>query len=287
MNWRKVLRDAFVWKRTGNLMTDLKNLLFYCAKGYLMAVAVIILLQRHFLYYPSSAWIERPEDLHVESVTYTTQDHISLTSWYCAPQGDKPVFVMFHGNFGNISHRAFKQAFFCSRGYGFLLSEYRGYGPSAGSPTEEGLYSDARAAMSWLMQDRKIDESRIVIYGESIGTGIASEMAIEHEKVKALVLEAPVTSVSDVAGAVLPWIQPFNYLVLDDYDNLSKAPYFEMPTIVLQGDEDEVIPVEKGKKVFAATGAAVKKLVILKGGKHNNLADFGLLPRIQGFIDGL
>jgi pimeloyl-ACP methyl ester carboxylesterase len=252
-----------------------------------MAAAAVILLQRTFIYHPSSEWISLPEEYQAKAVTYITQDHISLTSWYCAPQDHKPVFVMFHGNGGNISYRGLKQAYFCKQGYGFLLAEYRGYGRSAGSPTEKGLYNDARAAISWLIHDQRIDESRLIIYGESIGTGVASQMAIEYPHAKALVLEAPLTSIPDMVGSVMPWMWPFRHMVLDTYDNLAKAPHWKMPTIVLQGDHDEVVPVEKGKMVFAAIIAKGKKLVIMSGGRHNDLVDFGLLPKIQEFVDGL
>ena len=268
-------------------MKRLWKIILYCGKGYLMAAAVIVVLQRFFLYHPSSTWLAQPEQYHAAAVTYTTQDGIALTSWYCAPQEGKPVFVMFHGNAGNLSMRGFKQGFFCRQGYGFLLAEYRGYGGNAGSPTENGLYSDARAALSWLIHDQKIDVGSVIIYGESIGTGVASQMALEYKDAKALVLEAPLTSVPDMVGSVMPWMRPFRFMVLDDYDNLAKAPYFTMPAIVLQGRDDEVIPVEKGKAVFSALGGIPKKLTILKGGRHNDLTNFGLLEEIQKFVKGV
>lgn len=268
-------------------MKNFQHIALYCIKGFLMAVAVIIAAQRFFLYHPSAAWLGQPEQFHAAAVTYATQDNIALTSWYCAPQEGKPVFVMFHGNAGNLSMRGFKQDFFCAQGYGFLLAGYRGYGGNAGSPSENGFYSDARAALSWLMSEQKIDEGNIIIYGESIGTGVASQMALEYREAKALVLEAPLTSVPDMVGSVMPWMRPFKYMVLDDYDNLSKAPYFDMPTIVLHGSEDEVIPVETGKAVFAALGGIPKKLVLLKGGHHNDLTNFGLLQEIREFVKGV
>ncbi len=272
--------------KSGQWKKDMVDALFYLVQGYLLAVAVMIVFQRQVMYYPSSVWSAAPHT-GIQTVTYVTPDNISITSWYAPPQGDKPVLVMFHGNAGNISDRAFKQDFFAQHGYGFLLAEYRGYGRTKGRPSEEGFYSDARAAMTWLEKTQKIGPSRIILYGESIGTGAASEMAIEFKNTKALVLEAPLTTMPDVTKSVYPWLTPVSYLTLDRYDNLSKAPFFEMPVLVVHGSKDNVIPVEQGKKLFAAVGTAHKKLVILEGGSHNDLAEFGLLAEIQKFIDQL
>lgn len=273
-----------MWKTTGNRKRDVLNFVIYCLQGYLMAALVIVLAQRFFLYYPLNKWDGQPQDYQATAAQYETKDGVKLTSWYCPPQGTKPVFIMFHGNGGNISIRGFKQEYFCTRGYGFLLAEYRGYGGNRGSPNEDGLYNDGRAAISWLNQKQGISEDRIIIYGESIGTGVAVQMAIEYKKAKALILEAPLTSVPDLVRTIMPWMKPFSYMVLDNYDNLAKAPYIEIPTFVVQGSKDEVIPVEKGKTLYAAVGSASKSISILPGGHHNDLADFGLLPSIDGFV---
>ncbi len=257
----------------------------YFVKSYLILVFAMLVLQRYVVYYPSRTWVVSPESVGAQVVAYKTVDNIKLTSWYVPPKGGKPVFVLFHGNAGNISNRAFKLAYFAKRGYGFLLAEYRGYGRNAGSPSELGFYNDGRAAMTWLMKDQKIPENKIIVYGESIGTGTACEMAIEYKNIRALVLEAPFTSIQHEADAVYPWLRLFTYLTIDKYDNLSKAGYFDMPVIVLQGSKDEVIPPRQGKELFEAVASPVKKYVPLRGGGHENLADFGLLQHIQAFVE--
>jgi fermentation-respiration switch protein FrsA (DUF1100 family) len=272
--------------KSGQWKKDMFDTLFYLLQGYLMAVALIIACQRMIMYYPSAEWLHKPAP-GIEVVTYTTTDNISLTSWYAPPQKGKPVLVVFHGNGGNISLRDFKQDFFAQQGYGFLLAEYRGYGGNKGRPSEEGFYNDARAAITWLGKTKGIAPEQIILWGESIGTGVASEMAIEYKNVKALVLEAPLTSATDMANHAYPWLTPFTYLTLDKYNNMAKAPYFAMPVLVINGSKDGVIPTEQGKKLFAAVGTPHKKLVVLEGGNHNNLAEFGLLQEIQKFIDHL
>jgi fermentation-respiration switch protein FrsA (DUF1100 family) len=272
---------------SGLMLQHIWSAVVWVVKGYLMAVFVILIFQRHIMYYPAKAWAVQPEEVGAQTVSYTASDGIRLTSWYAPPKEGKPVFMMFHGNAGNISHRAFKMAYFAERGYGFLLAECRGYGGNAGKPTEQGLYSDARAAMNWLMKEQKVPENKIIVYGESIGSGPASQMALEYRSIKALVLEAPFTSAESIAGDVYPWLKPFIFMTLDKYDNLSKTPHFAMPVIILHGTEDEVIPARHGKALFAAVASPVKKYVSLEGGGHQNLGDFELFPHIEDFIAGL
>jgi fermentation-respiration switch protein FrsA (DUF1100 family) len=274
------------WLKSGNVCRDLWDTVIYFAKAYLMLVAFIIVFQRSVMYHPAAAWRVTPDSIGAQVVTYVTTDNIKLTSWYIPPKDNKPVFVMFHGNGGNISYRSFNQSYFTSKGYGFLLAEYRGYGGNPGSISEQGFYNDGRAAMAWLMQDRKIPENRIIIYGQSVGSGTACEMALEYKGIKALVLEAPFTSAENEADDVYPWLRPFTYLTLDKFDNIAKAKYFSMPVIVLQGAQDKVIPPTHGKALFDAVASPVKKYVRLEGG-HNDLAYHGLLPQIEYFISGL
>jgi fermentation-respiration switch protein FrsA (DUF1100 family) len=275
------------WVKAGKAVSGIRDTVIYSAKWYLIAVAGMMIFQRHLMYFPSVTWRTSPQEVHAEAVTYKTVDGLTLTSWYVPPKGDKPVFVLFHGNAGNIADRAFKLRYFADRGYGFLLAEYRGYGNNPGQPSEEGLYNDGRAAMTWLTMVQKIDLHQIIVYGESIGTGTASEIAVEYKGIKALVLEAPFMSMTAETHDAYPWLGPLNYLTLDRYDSLSKAGYFQAPVIVLQGSRDEVIPVRHGKALYEAAASPVKKYVLIEGGKHMDLAAHGLLQQIQNFVTTL
>jgi alpha-beta hydrolase superfamily lysophospholipase len=247
----------------------------------------MVIFQRQLMYHPTRGWSVNPAEHGIEVVKYTTADNLTLTSWYAPPKGDKPVFVMFHGNAENISSWISLPDYFTKLGYGFLLAEYRGYGNNPGSPSEQGFYNDGRAAMAWLMKEQKIPENKIIIYGMSMGSGTASQMASEYKNIKALVLEAPFTSAVNEATDVYPFIGPAKYLVLDKFDNISKAPSFKMPVIVLQGSDDEVIRATHGKAVFDALTTPVKKYVLIPGGHHNDLKDFGLFQKIEEFVGGL
>lgn len=263
-----------LWKKTA----------LYIIKGYLFAVLTILLLQRHIMYFPTQDWLMDPSQSGIETVHYKTADGLALTSWYVPAQKDKPTFLMFHGNAGNISFRAYKLAFFTHQGYGFMLAEYRGYGGNPGSPGEEGFYADGRAALQWLREKQNLKDENIILYGESIGNGTAVQLATETPKIKALVLEAPFTSMTNEAGDVYPWLAPFKYFTIDKFDNISKAPGLAMPVLIVSGDHDRVIPHRHSLELFAATGSAKKYLVTLQGGDHSNLADVGLFTAISKFL---
>jgi fermentation-respiration switch protein FrsA (DUF1100 family) len=263
------------------------NLALSLVAIYLMLVGIMVVFQRHLMYYPTQEWSVDPAQHNIDVVKYPTSDNLMLTSWYVPPKDGKPVFVLFHGNAENISNWVSVPDYFTKLGYGFLLAEYRGYGGNPGSISEQGFYKDGRAAMTWLMKDQKIPENRIIVYGMSIGSGTASQMAFEYKGIKALVLEAPFTSAVNEAGDAYPFIGPFKYLTFDKFDNISKAPHFSMPVIILQGSQDEVIPVTHGKALYDAVASPMKKYVRLEGGHHSNLADFGLFQNIDEFISGL
>lgn len=263
------------------------SFLFYCVQVYLVVVAIMVVGQRSFMYHPSQEAASNPVDYQAEVISYRTADDLKLTSWYRSARDNKPVVVMFHGNAGNISHRIRKLDYFADKGYGFFLAEYRGYGGNEGNPSEDGFYNDARAALNWLIQKRGVDENRVVLYGESIGSGVAMQMALEYKQVKAVVLQAPFTSARDMAAESYPFIKPFAFLTLDAYDNLSKAAHVTMPVLVLHGDTDGVVPVEQGRKLYSALASPKKELKILNGGGHSNLMPLGSLEAIEGFVKAL
>ncbi|MGE5503493.1 MAG: alpha/beta hydrolase, partial [Actinomycetota bacterium] len=157
--------------------------------------------------------------------------------------------VLFHGNGGAIVHRARKARHFLNHGYGVFLAEYRGYGGNPGRPSEDGLYADARAVLAWL-QTRGVVGHRLVLYGESLGSGVAVQMAVEHE-IAALVLEAPFTRLPALAPAYVP--PPVAEVVmLDRFDNLAKIGRVTVPLLIVHGGEDAVVPQSMGRALLAA-----------------------------------
>lgn len=185
-----------------------------------------------------------------EVISLRTADDITITAWYVPPPTpDSPVVAYFHGNAGNISGRSEKLALLKAQGLGIMAITYRGYGSSGGSPTEAGLYEDARSAMRYLLE-HNIAIDHITLYGESLGSGVAVQMATEFP-VHALVLEAPYTSISRRAAERYPYI-PVHWLLKDHFNSIAKIRQIHCPLLIFHGEKDETIPVVHGKRLFEA-----------------------------------
>jgi uncharacterized protein len=191
---------------------------------------------------------------------------------FAAPPG-APTVVHFHGNGQTLRSLVSTGQALRKRGLGAVLVEYRGYGTSAGKPTEEGLYQDAEAVLDAIAAEGTGRE-RVVLWGTSLGTGVAAEMAARGRGVR-LVLVTPFTSIPRLAGRFAPF-RPASLIVTDRFDTLSKAPRITVPTLVVHGDADEVVPYDMGVAVARAIAGA--RLVTVPGGHHNDL--FALRPEL-------
>lgn len=174
-------------------------LLGFAVVAYAALVAGLFFFQRQLLYLPDRTHPELVglEQLGVREVTLSTEDGLSLLSWYLPPRHGRPVIAYFHGNGGHVGYRAQRLLRFAREGYGVLMPEYRGYGGNPGTPNETGFYADGRAALGFLERET-VAPTRLVLYGESLGSGVAVELAVQHE-IAGLILEAPFTSVAEVA----------------------------------------------------------------------------------------
>jgi fermentation-respiration switch protein FrsA (DUF1100 family) len=252
----------------------------------LAAIAVLVAgvyaLQRHLLYFPDT---DRPDPtgLNLSSmreIEIVTADRLRLLAWYVPAQANGRVIVYFHGNGGNIAYRGERLRHFVDKGFGALFLEYRGYGGNLGSPTEEGLFADARAALDFLNSEG-VRADRIVLYGESLGSGVAVQMASERP-VALLLLEAPYASIAAVARWHYPFL-PVDLILKDRFDSLSRIGAVKSPILVLQGGRDNVIPIESGRELFAAAPEP-KEIWVAPDGGHNDLVSFGALAAADDFI---
>jgi hypothetical protein len=185
----------------------------------------------------------------VDRVTLTTPDGETLVLWYASPAPDRPVILFFHGNAGAMPDRADRLAFYQAQGYGAAFLSYRGYGGSTGRPSETGLLIDAKTAYDHL-RGLGLPADRIVLVGESLGTGVAVQTAARNP-VGAVVLEAPFTAAVDIARQVYPWL-PVGLLMKDQYRSRDHIADIRAPLLILHGEADTVIPVGFGRRLFEA-----------------------------------
>ena len=214
-----------------------------------------------------------------ENVFFKTSDGVELNGWYFAPparslRGDFVVLIC-HGNGGNIGDRAQLYRAWHRTGVAIFAFDYRGYGRSQGRPGEEGTYQDAQAAQRWLA---KKNFSRILVHGESLGGGIATELCL-REKTGGLILQSTFTSIAEIGAEMFPWL-PVRRLAKIKYDTQSKLPRLKIPVLVMHSRADELAPFRQAEKNFAA--ANEPKLFWELSGGHNEALEDGPL-----FVEGL
>lgn len=243
-------------------------------------------IQRKLIYFPDR---NRPNPAefgagHFQEVVLRTEDELELLSWYVPPAGDgAPVLVYLHGNSGHIGPRAPKLRPYLEAGFGAMLVGYRGYGGNPGDPSEDGLYRDGDAAVAWL-RDQGFELDAMIFYGESLGTGVAAELATRHE-VRALVLEAPFTSLPDAGQHAYPFL-PVRQLTWDQFDTLGKIGQINMPVMVLHGEEDRVVPAHMGRAVYEAAPQPKHSHFIPDFG-HEEMVDLGAPDKVLGWLYSL
>jgi len=246
-------------------------------------VALMFTFQRSLMYHPSSGLMDPvahglPE---MTRVTLETDDGLALTSWYKTAEEGKQSLIYFHGNAGHIGHRAGKVKPYLDAGYGVLLVSYRGYGSNPGSPTEENLIRDGKAALAFL-KSQNVPLFMTVLYGESLGTGVAVAVA-QDKGINAIVLEAPYSSISDVAAQHYFYV-PARYLVKDSFDSAARIQNVDAPLLVIHGERDRVVPWKFGKILYDRARDPKEHFSIPEA-SHNNLYDFGVVRKVIDFME--
>jgi len=260
------------------------KLLAIGAALYLGMLGILFVLQRTLIYYPSGARPEPPDGgvPEMAPVSVTTADGLALLAWWRAPRDERaPVMLYLHGNAGTLAHRGPKLRPFLDRGWGVLIVAWRGYSGNPGRPTEDGLYADGRAATAFI-DGQRIAPGRIVLYGESLGSGVAVQLASERAP-GALVLEAPFSSLADAAASHYPFF-PVRWLVRDRYDSAAKIGSVAAPSLIVHGERDDVVPVALGRRLLARAGSAGEGLFLAEAG-HNDLYDFDVPAHVVRFVE--
>ena len=263
-------------------MTFVKWVLIIGVCGYALVVAVLYFAQRSMLYHPTALRIPPAEAgmPEAEEVELRTSDGETLVAWHVPPRGDKPVVIYFHGNGEIIQWRIAHHRALIRNGAGLIAVNFRGYGGSTGSPTEDGLHRDAAAAYAFAVAH--YPAQRIVLYGVSLGTGVAVKLAAEQPVAK-LILEAPYTSTADVAAGMFPFV-PVHWLMKDQLRSDQWIGKVHVPLLIMQGTRDEVIPIRFGERLFALANEP-KQFVRFEGGGHNDLDKYGVGDVARKFIE--
>ncbi len=236
------------------------------------ATLFLVFSEKRLIFYPAAALEVTPRALGLpfDEVLLEVEPGVRIHGWFikAATEPSVATILLSHGNAGNIADRLDRVLRLRELGADFFLYDYRGYGRSTGSPDEEGTYRDGRAAYAYLVGSRGIDPGHIVLMGESLGCAISIQLALEH-KARGLVLEAPFASIAHMANAVFPFL-PLGPFIQTRYENLKKVPRLKMPLLVVQGTQDEVIPVAQGRMVFDAAPEP-KRYLAIEGAHHNDV----------------
>lgn len=249
--------------------------------AYLGVAGYLYVNQRSILYRPTVG-AETPDikGLPIEDVRIRTPDGETLQAWYEPPQPGKPVILYFHGQGGTQELGKWRYIRMHDKGVGYLALAYRGYSGSTGHPTEPGLLTDGLAAYDWLSA-KGFKPSDIVIHGHSLGTGVAVYVATKRPA-KALILEAPFTSASDVAQERYPFM-PVALLMHDKFLSRERIKDVHMPLLIVHGDRDSVVPFVEGKRLFELANQP-KTFVRMRGSEHNTLTRDGAYAYYWKFI---
>lgn len=265
-------------------MVVLKWLLIVVVLGYVGVLALMYIFQRSLMYFPDAtrtppAAAGLPQ---AEEVTLTSADGERLVAWHVAPRGAKRVVIYFQGNAGGLNLRAGRFKWLVEDGTGLIALSYRGYGGSTGKPSEAGFIRDAIAAYNFAAA--RYSAKRIVLFGESLGTAVATALAVQRD-IGALILDAPFTSAVDVGAAAYPFV-PVRWFMKDTFHSDERIIHVDAPLLVLHGAQDRVVPIGFGEDLFKLAPEP-KRMVRFPLGGHVNLDDYGAAKVVKGFLSEL
>jgi hypothetical protein len=265
-------------------MPTLKWLVIAALLLYGGLLGLMYVFQRALMYFPNPVRVPPAASglPRATEVSFQTDDGEHLLAWFAPPRADKPVVLYFQGNAEGLPARADRFNWLTADGTGLLALCYRGYGGSTGKPSEDGLIRDARAAYDFAVA--RYPANRIVLFGESLGTGVAVALAAERN-IAGLILDAPYSSIADVGAAAFPFA-PVRRLIKDTFHSDERIGRVTAPLLVLHGELDRVVPIRFGEKLFALAREP-KRMVRFPQGGHVNLDGFGAPKAIKEFLAAL
>jgi uncharacterized protein len=276
---------------------EFKTLAMIAARALVVLVAIVLvlrLLENRFVFFPEKVSAKAPlpptPGFTLESIWLQTVDGVRVNGWLITPQSPAPsrrtTVLYLHGNAGSMFDRIERILPMAAQGFCIFALDYRGYGWSGGSPTEAGLYRDAAAAYEFLVQQRHVDPGTLFFYGESLGTAVAIELALDHPG-GGLILESPFTSFEEVGKAHYFFIPGFVYhLMSNDWNSIDRIRRLHIPKFIVHGDRDQVVPFDQGQRLFEAA-LPPKTFYPIHGAAHMECLELGgreLMDRLKAFV---
>lgn len=240
-------------------------------------------IENFFVFYPQATFDLTPEELRLNyrDVYFSSEDGTALHGWFFPLQDKEPVILFCHGNAGNISHRLDNIRPFLERNLQVFLFDYRGYGKSSGSPSEEGIYQDGRAAYDYLVHHEHIPPDNVVLFGRSLGAAVAIDVALRRD-IRSIIIESAFTSMKDMAGTLFLF-NLFSSVLPANYNNLDKINHIKVPKLIIHGEEDNLVPFRMGMDLFEKANDP-KSFFPIKGAGHNDTYMMGGDPYFQAIV---
>jgi uncharacterized protein len=279
-----MLRRPAFWERSWK--HRLSRLLVYLAIAYIAILVVLLLLEDQFLYGPRHVELGKPPaGMAVETVEMTSRRGEGIHAWWSKAKDWRPeqgAVLLCHGNGGNLSHRGRVLTHWIEEiGVAVLIFDYPGYGKSSGEPSEDGCYAAGEAAYDWLRESAQVPAERILLYGGSLGGGIATDLASRRPH-WALVLVAAFTSFPDMAETRFPWL-PGRWLVHNRFENIDKISRCRGPVFIAHSPEDRLIPFAQGERLFAAAPEP-KRFFPMPNYHHVDVPTVDFYPALRRFL---
>ena len=243
--------------------------------------AFMFVAQSRLIYFPASEIVATPDQigLSYKSVSFKAPDGVKLSGWFIPADSPRGVVIFCHGNAGNISHRLESIEIFHRLRLSTFIFDYRGYGTSEGTPSEEGSYLDVKGAWNYLIEHEGLAPSDIILFGRSLGGAVAAWLAGQYLP-KALIIESTFTSAPDLAGELYFYL-PVKLLCRYKYNALAAVREVQCPVLIVHSQEDEIVPFRHGRKLFDAANDPRAFLEI--AGSHND----GFITSSSVYLNGL
>lgn len=228
------------------------------------------MIEENFIYFPDKEVGIYPENYNLiyDDVYFKTEDDLTLHGWFIYGKNTNKTILWFHGNAGNISHRVHNiKEMLNVINVNIFIFDYRGYGNSEGKPSEEGTYTDSKAALNYLQSRNDIDQNQIIYFGRSLGSAIASSLATKSNPTY-LILESPIPSIPYMAKHAYPFL-PISKFLKTQYNTIENLQSITKPVLIIHGDKDNTVPLEGAMKVFESANDP-KQLYIIQGAGHND-----------------